>query len=111
MRSSCAAPSRSGRTCSLSSGKRAPSSSALTATSVFRIRLTGCCHVSPCKPSTSGGLLAPSPSAKRPSDARCRLAAAMAIAAGVRLHTGSTAVASPIREVAPAIRASSTTAS
>ena len=35
----------------------------------------------------------------------------MAIAAGVRLQTGSTPVATPIREVAPAICARSTTAS
>jgi hypothetical protein len=35
----------------------------------------------------------------------------MAIAAGVRLQTGSTAVASPMREVTPAICASSTAAS
>jgi hypothetical protein len=35
----------------------------------------------------------------------------MAIAAGVRLQTGSTVVASPIRDVTPAICVSSTTAS
>ena len=35
----------------------------------------------------------------------------MAIAAGVRLQTGSTVVARPIRDVTPAICASSTTAS
>jgi glutathione S-transferase len=35
----------------------------------------------------------------------------MAMAAGVRLQTGSTVVASPIREVTPATCASSTTAS
>jgi hypothetical protein len=98
-RRSGGAPSRSGLTCSRSSGRRAPSSSALTATSVLRMRLTGWCQVIPCRPSTSGGLLAPRPRAKRPSDARCRLAAAMAIAAGVRLQTGSTVVASPICEV------------
>ena len=104
-------PSRSGLTPSRSSGTRAPASSALAATTVFRNCPTGSSQVRPCRPSTSGGLLAPSPRPKRPPDARCRLAAAMAIAAGERLQTGSTVVAKPIREVAPAICASSTTAS
>ena len=79
--------------------------------SVLRIRSIGRSQVSPCNPSTSGGLLAPSPSPKRPPETRCRPAAAIAIAAGERLQIGSTPEAMPIREVAPAICVSTTTAS
>ena len=53
----------------------------------------------------------PEPEGKAAPDARCRPAAAIAIAAGVRLQTGSTLVTRPIREVTPAICVSITTAS
>ena len=104
-------PSRSGRAPGAGRGERSPASSARTPISVSRTRATGRSQRTPCRPSVSGGLPAPSPSEKRPPEARCNPAAASAMLAGVRPHTESTPVPSPIRDVCAAISASTIVAS
>ena len=104
-------PSRSGRAPAAGCGKRSPASSARTAVSVSRRRAPGRSQGTPCRPSVSGGLPAPRPREKRPPEARCKPAAASAMLAGVRPHTESTPVPSPIRDVRAASSASRIVAS
>ena len=72
------------------------------------MRPTGAANGTSCSPSASCGVLAPSPSTKRPPETDASVAAAIAMVAALRFHTPRIPVPSVIRSVRTAASASST---
>jgi hypothetical protein len=95
---------------SYSSG--ASRASALRTISTYsRVRASGRRNGTPCQPSDTCGPETPRPRRKRPPESTSRVAAAMAVAAGVRAGICMSAEPSPIRSVRAARAPSTETAS
>lgn len=111
-RSALPGPSGSGSVkCSPSNRTRSRRNAERTIEAYSRVRPTGELNRTPCQPSDTCGPDTPRPSRNRPPESVSRVAAVIAVIAGVRAGICSTAAPTSIRDVRAAIQVSTVTAS
>ena len=111
-RSALPGPSGNGKVKWSPSNRTTSRRSALRTISAYsRVRPSGEVNRTPCQPSDTCGPDTPSPSRNRPPESVSRVAAVMAVIAGVRAGIWRTALPTSIREVRAAIQESTVTAS